>query len=36
MQFKQQSTDLNFIITIRETTDTFAMIVAAILGRNEK
>ena len=30
MQFNQQSTDLNFIITIRETTDIFAMIVAVI------
>ena len=30
MQFKQQSTDLIFIITIRETTDMVAMIVAVI------
>ena len=30
MQFKQQSTDLIFIITIRETTDMFVMIVAVI------
>ena len=36
MQFKQQSTDLIFIITLRETTDMFAMIVAVIHLRNEK
>ena len=36
MQFKQQSTVLIFIITIRETTDIFAMIVAVIQVRNEK
>ena len=36
MQLKQQSTDLIFIITIRETTDVFAMIVAVIYVRDEK